>query len=51
MKMKLDGSINNEENYKEISKKKFEKIIKEYPNFGNIYSIKSEVYSAVNNWI
>ena len=38
-KMELDGSINNKENIREISEKRLEEIIQEYPNFMQIYTI------------
>ena len=38
MKMELDGNINNIENNRELSEERLENILKEYPNFGKIYS-------------
>ena len=39
MKMELDGNINNIENNRELSEERLENILKEYPNFGKIYTI------------
>ena len=40
MKMELDGNINNIENNRELSEERLKNILKEYPNFGKIYSNK-----------
>ena len=40
MRMELDGSINNLENSNELSEIKLAEIIKDYPNFGKIYTVE-----------
>ena len=45
--MELDGSINNLENSNELSEIKLAEIIKEYPNFGKIYTVEEGVNPTV----
>ena len=40
MRMELDGSINNLENSNELSEINLAEIIKDYPNFGKIYTVE-----------
>lgn len=55
MKMELDGNINNIENNRELSEQRLENILKEYPNFGKIYTIddiiKIEHLLQLRDWL